>query len=134
MTYLSRTSADHLVLLHRDKARHNEQCERLRVYLAGAQFQVTTDQKTLEAIFSNSNSKPPVRIKDGVHTYNSSTSKLNTDQGRTTQQTMCQDTQYVHQKMRLNKRSRSRRRKFCMPLSEETYQNHSRSKKSEQLP
>ena len=38
-------------------------CERLRVYLAGAQFQVVTDQKTLEAIFSTSNSKPPVRIE-----------------------------------------------------------------------
>ena len=38
-------------------------CERLRVYLAGAQFQVMTYQKTLEAIFSNSNSKPPVRIE-----------------------------------------------------------------------
>ena len=33
------------------------------MYLAGAQFQVTTDQKTLEAIFSKSNSKPPVRIE-----------------------------------------------------------------------
>ena len=33
------------------------------MYLAGAKFQVMTDQKTLEAIFSNSNSKPPVRIE-----------------------------------------------------------------------
>ena len=37
-------------------------CERLRVYLAGAQFMVVTDHKPLEAIVSNSNSKPPVRI------------------------------------------------------------------------
>ena len=35
-------------------------CERLRMYLAGAQFKVVTDHKPLEAIFSNSNSKPPV--------------------------------------------------------------------------
>ena len=33
------------------------------MYLAEAKFQVMTDQKTLEAIFSNSNSKPPVRIE-----------------------------------------------------------------------
>ena len=38
-------------------------CERLRMYLAGAQFKVVTDHKPLEAIFSNSNSKPPVRIE-----------------------------------------------------------------------
>ena len=34
-------------------------CERL--YLAGARFKVVTDHKPLEAIFSSSNSKPPVR-------------------------------------------------------------------------
>ena len=38
-------------------------CERLRMYLAGAQFKVVTDHKPLEAIFNNSNSKPPVRIE-----------------------------------------------------------------------
>ena len=38
-------------------------CERLRMYLAGARFKVVTDHKRLEAIFSNSNSKPPVRIE-----------------------------------------------------------------------
>ena len=38
-------------------------CERLRMYLAGAHFKVVTDHKPLEAIFSNSNSKPPVRIE-----------------------------------------------------------------------
>ena len=37
-------------------------CERLRMYLAGARFKVVTDHKSLEAIFSNSNSKPPVKI------------------------------------------------------------------------
>ena len=38
-------------------------CERLRMYLAGARFKVVTDHKPLEAIFSNSNSKPQVRIE-----------------------------------------------------------------------
>ena len=37
-------------------------CEGLRVYLTGARFKVVTDHKPLEAIFSNSNSKPPLRI------------------------------------------------------------------------
>ena len=31
--------------------------------LAGARFKVVTDHKPLEAIFSNSNSRPPVRIE-----------------------------------------------------------------------
>ena len=38
-------------------------CERLRMYLAGARFKVVTDHKPLDAIFSYSNSKPPVRIE-----------------------------------------------------------------------
>ena len=38
-------------------------CERLHLYLAGARFKVVTDHKPLEAIFSSSNSKPPVRIE-----------------------------------------------------------------------
>ena len=38
-------------------------CERLRMYLAGTRFKVVTDHKPLEAIFSNSNSKPPIRIE-----------------------------------------------------------------------
>ena len=38
-------------------------CEHLCMYLAGARFKVMTDHKPLEAIFSNSNSKPPVRIE-----------------------------------------------------------------------
>ena len=38
-------------------------CERLRMYLAGARFKVVTDHKPLEAIVSNSNSKPPIRIE-----------------------------------------------------------------------
>ena len=33
------------------------------MYLAGARFKVVTDHKPLEAIFSNSNGKPPVRIE-----------------------------------------------------------------------
>ena len=37
-------------------------CEQLRMYLAAARFKVVTDHKPLEAIFNNSNSKPPVRI------------------------------------------------------------------------
>ena len=89
-------------------------CERLRVYLAGPRFKVVTDHKPLEAIFSNSKSKPPGRIARWSMylqmLYVPSTSRLNTDQGWTTQQTTCQDTQYVHQRIRLTTRSRSRRR------------------------
>ena len=38
-------------------------CERLRIDLAVARFKVVTDHKPLEAIFNNSNSKPPVKIE-----------------------------------------------------------------------
>ena len=38
-------------------------CERLCMYLAGARFKVVTDHKPLDAIFSHSKSKPPVRIE-----------------------------------------------------------------------
>ena len=109
-------------------------CERLRLHLAGAQFQVITYQKSLEAIFSNSNSKPPVRIERWSTYLQEFNFTVEYRPGKDNPADYVSRPQYVHQKIRLTTRSRSRRRKLCIPLLEETYQNRSRSRKSEQLP
>ena len=72
-------------------------CERLRLYLAGARFEVVTDHKPLDAIFSHSNSKPPVRI-ERWSTFLQGFNFTVADQGRKTQQTTGQDELLVSKK------------------------------------
>ena len=87
-------------------------CERLLVYLAGARFKVVSDHKPLESIFSNSNSKPPVRIarwSTYLQEFNF-TVEYRPGKDKPSRLCTCQGTQYVHQRIRLTTRSRSRRR------------------------
>ena len=107
VTYLSRTSADHLVLLNRDTARRNEKhwlfAGRASVYCVLGWGTVPGRDRSNDFgshITVTQAVNHQLEEKVGVRTYKSSTSELNTDQGRTNQQTICQDTQHVHQKIR----------------------------------